>query len=149
MSITEIISASGGGLFVLLTLIEIVPIKANPWSWIARHLGKAINSDVMAELETVKKELENVKAEQARQKKEDDENTADGWRGEILRFNLELIRKERHTKESFNEILSTMDKYEAYCKNNPDYPNNRAKHAIANINRVYDELSATNGFLQE
>lgn len=149
MSITEIISASGGGVLILLTLIEVAPIKINPWSWLAKHFGKAINAEVMAELDTVKKEQTKIQRQLERQKKEADENMADTWRERILQFNLELIRKQRHTKESFNEILSTMDKYEAYCKSNPEYPNNRAKHAIANINRVYDELSAEHGFLME
>lgn len=154
MSVTEIISASGGGLFILLTLIEIVPIKINPWSWLAKHFGKAINAEVMAELTTVKKELDTVKKEQTKIQKQleqriqvEDDRNADRQREKILDFNLELVRKLDHTKEDFNEIMIVMDEYETYCMNHPKYKNNRATLAIENIKRVYREREVKNDFL--
>ena len=31
----------------LLSLIQIVPIKINPWSWLGKQIGRAINKEVM------------------------------------------------------------------------------------------------------
>lgn len=71
--------------------------------------------------------------------KADEENRADERRSNILRFNNELVRGLPHTREEFVEVLADIDVYERYCKNHPEYENNRAVHAIANIGRVYDE----------
>ena len=43
MSMKEIIGGGGGLLLVLMTLVQIAPVKVNPWSWLARCIGKAIN----------------------------------------------------------------------------------------------------------
>ena len=38
---------------------------------------------------------------------------------------------------------------EKYCKENPDYQNNRTTHAVANISRVYDDRLIKHDFLRE
>ena len=42
MNIQEILFGGGGVLLVLLSLVEISPIKINPWSSFAQWSGKAI-----------------------------------------------------------------------------------------------------------
>ena len=125
MTIREI--ASGGGIaFVVLTLVQIAPVKLNPWTWLARAIGRAINGDVI---------------------KTDDARNADFHRSKILRFNNELLRDIPHTQEDFIEILHEIDLYEKYCDTHPEYENNRATHAVANIKRVYDERLVKHDFL--
>lgn len=135
MSIQELLLKGGGGIvFALLTLVQITPIKVNPWSAIARAIGKAlIGGDIMAKLE------EHIRV--------DDERDADMHRYRLLRFNTELLRKTRHTKEEFDEILYSVTYYERYCEDHPKYENNRAVLAIENIKRVYKECMETNDFL--
>lgn len=141
MSIEEIISYGGGTLLFLMTLIQIAPIKMNPWSTIAKAIGKAINADVLKELDTVKKDLaDHVKANEVR--------NADEHRTRILRFNNELLRDISHTKEEFIDVLADIDFYERYCRDHKDYENNRAVHAIANISRSYDERLRKHDFLR-
>ena len=141
MSIEEIISYGGGTLLFLMTLIQIAPIKMNPWSAIAKAIGKAINADVLKELDTVKKDLaDHVKANEVR--------NADEHRTRILRFNNELLRDISHTKEDFIDVLADIDFYERYCRDHKDYKNNRAVHAIANISRSYDERLRKHDFLR-
>ena len=36
----------GGLLIVLLTMVEIAPIKFNPWSALAKGIGRAINAEM-------------------------------------------------------------------------------------------------------
>ena len=134
MSIQELLLKGGGIVFALLTLVQITPIKVNPWSAIARAIGKAlIGGDIMAKLE------EHIRV--------DDERDADMHRYRLLRFNTELLRKARHTKEEFDEILYSVTCYERYCADHPKYENNRAVLAIENIKRVYKECMKTNDFL--
>lgn len=40
-------------LLVIMTLIEITPIKINPWSAIIRFVGRRLNADVTARLDTM------------------------------------------------------------------------------------------------
>lgn len=141
MTIEEIISYGGGTLLFLMTIIQIAPVKINPWSAIAKAVGKAINADVLRELDTVKKDLaDHVKANEAR--------NADEHRARILRFNNELLRDIPHTKEEFIDVLADIDFYERYCRDHKDYKNNRAVHAIANISRSYDERLRRHDFLR-
>ena len=151
----EILFGSGGIAVVLMSVLEVSKIQVNPWSWIARTLGNALNAGVMKEIKDTKSELKDIRTEQEETRKRLDshiakgeEQTADNWRSRILRFNNELVRKLGHTQEDYDEILEIIDRYEAYCKLHPGYKNNKCLHAIANIGRVYDDLLKTNGFLE-
>ena len=142
MSISELLAGGGGLVFVLFSLVEIAPVKWNPWSALAKALGRAVNADLLKELSATKAALE----EHIRL---DDERNADGHRAKILAFNTELLRGIDHTREDFIEVLAEIDQYESYCRAHPDYKNNRARHAVANIGRVYDDRLAKHDFLGE
>lgn len=139
MTLIEIIEKGGGLLLVLMTLVQIAPIKINPWSWLAKTLGKALNDAVLKELEEVKSAQKRTEEKLETHIAIDDERNADKHRKNILDFNNELIRNLAHDREAFIDILCEIDAYEAYCDEHPNYKNNRAAHAIANIGRVYDE----------
>lgn len=147
MNIQEILFGGGGVLLVLLSLVEISPIKINPWSSFAKWIGKAINADVIKGLETVRATQEETQKRLETHIKTDDKREADQCRARILRFNNELIRDIPHTKEEFVEVLKDIDDYERYCREHPDYANGRAVHAIANIGRVYDERLSKHDFI--
>lgn len=140
-----------------------------------RAFGKAINAEVLDELsevratqrdtaekldeqaqklddQTEKLNKQAAKLDDQTQKLDDHiridgEINADLHRTRILQFNNELLRDIHHTREDFIEILAEIDKYERYCKEHPEYENNRAVHAIANIGRVYDRCMEKHDFL--
>lgn len=67
MSVQEILG-SGGVLVILMALVQISPIKLNPWSaikrmpgFIGRALGKAINGDVIERLDRIEAAQEKTK----------------------------------------------------------------------------------------
>ena len=147
MSILELFVSGGGLLFLVLSLVEIAPIKVNPWSAAARWLGSIVNRDVLARLDDISRMQRDTQRRLDDHIKVDDERDADMHRAKILRFNNELLRNIPHTREEFIEILAEIDGYEAFCRAHPDYQNNRAVHAVANINRVYDERLQKHDFL--
>ena len=100
MTIQEILAGGGGLLLILMTLVQIAPVKINPWSALAKVIGKAINADISKRLDEIEKKLDS-------HIKTDDQGRADDWRAAILRFNNELLRPIRHTKEEFVEGIST------------------------------------------
>ena len=126
MTISDIIFGSGGALALLLTLVEVSSIKINPWSAIAKALGRAFNGDVL-------KKLESMQATQAETRKmlddhirQDADRAADLHRARILQFNNELLQSKPHTREEFIDILAD---------------------AMANIERVYDDRLRKQDFL--
>jgi len=147
VSIKELLAGGGGLLLVAMTLIQIAPIKVNPWSAIARAIGRAINKDVLDGLAEVKADQKETRRVLDDHIKVDDTRNADAHRARILQFNNELLRDIPHTREDFIEILEEIDFYEKFCKDHPDYQNNRCTHAIANIGRVYDDRLVKHDFL--
>lgn len=148
MSLQEILTSGGVTFFALATIIQIAPVKINPWSAIAKALGRAINADVLEELEEVKEHQRETREKMEDHIQTDDKRDADLHRARILQFNTELLRDIRHTREDFIEALAEIDEYESYCDEHPKYENNRATHAISNIKRVYDERLEKHDFLQ-
>ena len=146
MTLRDILLGGGGGLVVLLTLIQISPIKFDPWTAIASAIGRALNKDVLDQLKMLEDEQKKIKAEVSSQKDLSDKREADGWRADILRFNMELVKHTKHTREDYIEILDIIDKYEKYCDAHKDYENNRAVHAVANIERCYDDRLKNDDF---
>lgn len=139
MTLKELFLSSGGILIAALALIQISPIKVDPFGALARWIGRALNGDVLKKLD----EMEKAQAETREQLDEhiriDNERNADVHRVQILRFNRELLQEVPHTQEDFVEALSEIDFYEHYCKSHPEYENNRAVLAIENIKRAYME----------
>lgn len=140
MSVLELFAGGGGLVLAAMTVIQITPVKLDPWSWLAKAIGKAINADVLAKLGEVEKRLDKHITV-------DDQRAADGNRTRILHFNNELVRNLKHTKEEFVEILAEIDAYEEYCRSHPEYPNNRAVIVIDNVRDVYKERLKKNDFL--
>lgn len=71
-------------------LIQISPIKLNPWSTVARGFGRAINHDLLSKIDRLEKDVDELrKTGDAREAKEDERN-AKAYRMRILRFGDEI-----------------------------------------------------------
>ena len=97
MTLKEILFGGGSALFVLLTLLQLAPIKINPWSAIAKAFGRAINSEVLEKVGKLESELQCVRSGMAEEK-------AVNCRARILRFGDECLHGERHTKDHFDNV---------------------------------------------
>lgn len=148
MDLQEIVLGGGGFLIIMMTLIQITPLKVNPWSAVGHMIGKTLNKEVMVELEKIKKAQTKTREVLDDHIRMDDERNADLHRTYILRFNTELLRGIKHTEEDFNEILYNIDCYEQFCEEHPRYQNNRAVHAIKHIKKVYDYNLENGTFLK-
>ena len=147
MTLDDLFVGGGVGVVAVLSLLEIAPIKVNPWSAIARGLGRAFNAEVLADLKAVQKAQQDTRSALDKHQAADDEYKAECHRAALLAFNTSLLRGELHTQEDFFDAFRHIDQYEDYCRNHPGYKNNRASHAIANIGRVYDERLKARDFL--
>lgn len=132
-----------GVFFVILSLVEISPIKINPWSWI----GNVLNKGIIDRLDKQSKDIDAMKTKISNIQKEVNENSATSSRYRILRFDDELLHGVMHTKEHFDQILVDIDIYEKFCARNPDFRNNLATMAISHIKITYQKCSEDNSFL--
>ena len=147
MTMEQLLAWGGSGLFAILTLVQLAPVNINPWTALARLVGKAVNGDVLIKLDELGRAQQETRRHLDGHILADGQRDADAHRAQILRFNNELLRDIPHTKEEFVEILNSIDVYERFCSVHPAYRNNRAVHAIANIGRVYDERLQSHDFL--
>ena len=115
---------------IAVCFIKIPKIELNIWGII----GKSINKDITSKLSSLKSEVSELK-------NDFEVHAVNSCRERILRFNSEIMSDNKtHNKEYYDEILSDIDKYEHYCLNHPDYPNNKAMLSIENIKKTYSDL---------
>lgn len=140
MTLNDITIYGGGALLILMTLIQIAPIKIDPWSWLGKCIGRAINGEVLDKVETLSQDVKKNKAD-------DDEQWASLSRSHILRFGDELLHGVAHSKEHFDQILLDISKYEKYCSEHKDYLNDVAHETIKRIKNTYQKCLEENNFL--
>lgn len=98
-----------------LSLIQIAPIKINPWDSILGWVGSKVNA-------SVKNDIAEVRKQSDIQKEEFREFWIDYQREAILRFSRECSQETPHSREEWNHILDIIKRYETFC----------SKHDIAN-----------------
>lgn len=138
--IKDILVYGGGGIFLLMTIIQIVPIKLDPWSWVARCIGRAINANIIAKVDTLSTDVNALRFEC-------NEREANLCRSHILRFGDELLHGVSHSQEHFLQILIDIDTYEKYCDEHDEYVNNVANATIKQIKKTYQDCLDTGNFL--
>lgn len=108
------------------------------WSWLSQR--KASNKDLMKKLDSLSEKVDKIEYKV-------DQSEAIMCRARLLRFNKELVKKEKHTEEEFDQCLEDCDKYEKFCEAHPGFKNNKAALSIANIERCYSKCQETGDFL--
>lgn len=121
-------------------MVEIVPVKINPWSWLAKRLGKAANGEVIAKVDSLSAALDKHIAD-------DEKRQAKGNREKILRFCDETLEGRRHSREHFDQVLEDITEYRQYCANHPEFPNDKATLAIERVEQIYRNCMEENDFL--
>ena len=76
-----------------------------------------------------------------------DEEKAVQARVRIVKFNDEILSDQRHSKESFDQVLSDIDTYDRYCSSHPQFVNSKTKLSSENIRRTYQECESKHSFL--
>lgn len=112
---------------------------------------KEVNESVTKLSDEMSKKIddlsEEMKAGDAKLREESMRTIADTRRVRILRGSDEIKLKMRHSEEWFDQMNEDITEYEKYCESHPGYKNNKAVHAIANINSVYAKALEENDFL--
>lgn len=140
MTIGEMAGWIAAGVAALSTVVQISPVKINPWTCLARKIGRAINGEVISKVDNLENNLNEMKKAQ-------EERDAKEARTRILRFGDELIHDVHHTKEHFDDVLQDMTDYENYCASHPDFKNNRTHLTTQIIKETYHKCLEEHNFL--
>lgn len=124
----------------LLTLLQIAPIKIDPWTWLFQRIGAAANGEILKKVDRLTREFENFKMEvQERQAVE--------ARSRITLFADELLQGERHSKEAFEQVFSDITFYRRYCEKHRDFWNDITEASICSIKDTYKACLLKRSFL--
>ena len=147
LKIGELLCWGSAALVALSGVVEFSKIKINPWTWLARHVGRAINGEVLDKMDTLNERVDRLSGKVDQSEARQAERDAKTARTHILRFGDEVRIGARHSKESFDEVLADITAYETYCNAHPEFPNNRTRAAEKFISETYDECLRENKFL--
>lgn len=115
-----------------VTVIEIVPIKLNPWKWLFSWIGNAINGDIRKDLAELKRDFEETKAQDKR------------WN--ILNFANSCRNGKLHSHEEWNHAIAELAEYEAYTERK-DITNGVIEEESKYLRELYHERCIKNDFL--
>lgn len=135
-AITSVLLIFFGG----ITLVQIAPIKLNPWTWIAKAVGRAINAEVIDRVGKLENDVQTIK-------KNTEEHEAKSARVRILRFGDEILHNVKHSQEHYNQVLLDITEYEEYCRQHPEFRNNVTGITTKRIMATYEKCLKDNSFL--
>lgn len=123
-----------------ITLIQIAPIKLNPWSALGGWIRNILLGRVYGKLDKIALKIDKIE-------NTIEEREAVLARSHILRFNDEIYNDIKHSKEYFDQTLEDIDRYNAYCDAHPEFKNSRTVIASQHIRDIYEKLFNEHKFL--
>ena len=155
-------------LLIIMSLIEITPIKVNPWKALAKAIGRGLNADTneridkmntelnekMEKITTdyndrcddIKNEVTTLQDELHAHVRESEARELRDRRNNILNFASAIAQNREFTREKYNQMLRECDEYEQYCEEK-DFKNSVAMASMAMIKHSYEQHLLANDFL--
>lgn len=114
---------------ILTTLVQISPLKLNPWDFCLGWIGDRLNSHIVKKVDVLDEKLtEHVK--------ESRDSSVKRKRQRILQFVEDGMGGKRYTKETFEFMMRECDDYETYIRDH-EIKNGVIDASIAEIRRRY------------
>ena len=148
-------------LVILLSIIQISPIKINPWSRIGNAIGGSFKKSIVdtvgdkieekmngieervtnieGKVDSIQSDINSLENRVVSMEAGMKMDQAVTYRVRILRFCDELQADRKHSKDSFDQVMSDITGYTKYCEENPDFKNHQTETTIEYIKRVYEE----------
>lgn len=131
--ILDFIECNPGLSFIFsASVIQLSPIKINPWTFIFGKIGSWIIGDLKKDLLELKRDFEETKAQDKR------------WH--ILNFADSCRRNERHTKEEWEHAIAELAEYENYTERK-GITNGVIEETAKYLRGLYHERIIKNDFL--
>ena len=136
------------GLIFASGVLQISPVKVNPYSMLVKWVGDVACTSTKEDLSRLLEKIDNLENKQketdsklnasililqqsiTKLEKDGQERNMEDIRRHILDFYEKLISGIKPTKDSFRSILSDIDKYEDYCENHETFKNGYTVEAV-------------------
>lgn len=126
---------------LVMTVVQVAPIKIDPWKFIFERIGGWLNSSIIARVESIERKLDNHIVEYEHDKIAD-------MRMKILDFANACMNNRPQTQEAYIYMLKLCDGYEEYIQSNGQR-NGEVALAMDEIKRLYSRNMQENSFLKE
>ena len=110
---------TGAGILVALSLIQVSPLKLDPWDRILGWIGSKLNGGLQ-------KQVREIWINMHRQA--------------ILQFARECRGRQEHSEEEWSNVLNVADEYEQFCQRE-QVLNGVVRQDTLYIRQLYQELS--------
>lgn len=126
----------GGG---LIGLVEFL---------IRRHDDKVNQyGDILAAIQKLDDKINSLDRKVNEVDAKGDERYTISARVRILRFEDELQEGKRHSKDSWDQVISDADIYNAYCDTHPGFKNGQTEATVKHIRDEYEKRLEKHDFL--
>lgn len=142
-----LLSTLGWVLLGLLTAAEkLAPEGKKPWSALARAVGRELNRDMREHMDEIDKRLSALAEKLDAVQSFGEETRVCEARARILRFGDEMLRDQRHSKDSFDQIIMDINAYDVYCEEHPDFKNHVTGTTAHVIKEQYEDCMKKRSF---
>ena len=122
-----------------VTLIDVSPLKIDPWKWIIKGIGNLIFGEMRKEISEMKQDVSDLK-------RDFEDNKAKEKRWHILDFVNACRRGEDHSREEWSHAMSELAEYEVYCELHK-ITNGVIEEDAKYLRHLYYERNLKNDFL--
>jgi len=116
---------------LIMTIVQIAPIKVNPWDFVLGWIGDRMNSHIVNKVDTLDQKLTGHIQESR-------EGSIKRKRLRIISFVEEGINGKKYTKEAFENMIRECDDYERFIKET-GLPNGVIEASIEVVRSKYKE----------
>ena len=135
-------------IFLILSfVIEITPIKINPWTKLLKWIGKLLNNETSEKVDGLIHKVDKLETKIEQVEISQIENEKDRIRWEVLDFANSCRNGRKHTRDEFQHIVTLNTKYKALLKKTGD-ANGVFEDEYEFIHKIYEELKIINDFLR-
>lgn len=114
-------------IIALMSLVEVSKIQINPWSWLGGIIGKLIGIKALSD----KVDVLEMKI---------GENQATAIRVRILHFEDEIQNGRKYSKDSWDQVMDDIERYETYTREHPEFKNNITVASVTHLKKLYGKL---------
>lgn len=129
-----------GLIIVFSMIIEISPIKINPWTKLATWISKRLTGDLKTQIDSntkiylesykdLKTDIDSIKTEISALKESDEKNRAMTSRYRIIRAADEIRNGVKLSDDHIEQLGEDIDIYDKYCKSHPSYLNHKGQRS--------------------
>lgn len=115
---------------LILSLVQISPLRINPWTWLASKISRLFVGDLVERVDRLTKDVTSLRNECS-------ESTAISSRVRILAFADDITHGVTRSEESYKQVFDDITRYNKYCSEHPEFKNDMTVTSCEIIKEKY------------